>query len=247
MSSVRIGTIDVPDRIERERYFRELDYVELSALFAAPLRPALVDRWASVAPEHAIGLVAPWVLVQRTPPRATPTWPHDGTVGEFRDSAPARVALAALAAAATTMRAGCVVFRSPAQHSPSHANRDAMRRFFGEVATHDAVGGGVDRVWVPDGLWEPRAAVAFATELGITCAIDPLVRAPGEPPDSFDDLDAPALYFRVEGLGRAGLIRNERMEDLAALVEHYQDRPITIAFASPQRWQDARNLKKLLG
>ena len=34
----------------------------------------------------------------------------------------------------------------------------------------------------------------------------------------------------------------------AALIEHYSDQhlPLAVAFASPERWQDARNLKKLL-
>jgi hypothetical protein len=36
------------------------------------------------------------------------------------------------------------------------------------------------------------------------------------------------------------------MEDLAMLIEHYEDLPLTIAFASPDRWNDARNLKKLV-
>ena len=31
------------------------------------------------------------------------------------------------------------------------------------------------------------------------------------------------------------------------LIEHYEGLPITIAFDSPSQWQDARNLKKLLG
>jgi hypothetical protein len=101
-------------------------------------------------------------------------------------------------------------------------------------------------VWIPDGLWETRTAVSFATELGVTCAFDPLVHDPNIPEEAYEDLPASALYFRIAGLGRAGSIRNEQLEDLAALVEHYQDIELTIVFASHARWQDARNFKKLL-
>jgi hypothetical protein len=91
-----------------------------------------------------------------------------------------------------------------------------------------------------------RTAVKIANELGITLAVDPLVHDPATPEERYEDLAASSLYFRIENAGRTGLIRNEKLEDLAALLEHYEGLPTTIAFASPERWQDARNFKKLL-
>jgi uncharacterized protein YecE (DUF72 family) len=145
----------------------------------------------------------------------------------------------------TALTADPVLFRSPPLFAPSSANRDQLRRFFGEVATEEAIG--APRVWLPDGLWEPRIAVSFATEIGVICAIDPLVHDPATPGEVYEDLEAPALYFRISGIGRSGPIRSEKLEDLAALAEHYEGVALTIAFASAQRWQDARNFKKLLG
>jgi uncharacterized protein YecE (DUF72 family) len=243
MPTVRIGTVDLPARLERERYFHELSYLELSALFAGPLKAPALARWKA-APSGAVGLVAPWVLTHRHPPKAERLWHHDGTVGDFRDSAHGRSALAAFREVVTAITASHVIFRSPALFAPSTANREQLRRFFGELATAEAVGAA--RVWVPDGLWEPRVAVAFATELGVTCALDPLVHDPGSPAEVYEELEAAALYFRVAGLGRTGAIRSEKLEDLARLVEHYQDIELTIAFASPAKWQDARNFQKLL-
>jgi uncharacterized protein YecE (DUF72 family) len=244
MAEARIGTVDIPDRTERGHYFAQLSYLELSALFAGPLKPAALARWAEVAPRGSLGLVAPWVFSHRRPPESARLWRHDGTAGDFRDSAPARDALRPFRAAIDAVGAVHAVFRSPPLFAPSAANRDRLRAFFGELATPEAIG--ASRVWLPDGLWEPRAAVAFATELGVLCAIDPLVHEPGQPPDPYEDLDAPALYLRISGLGRAGKLRAEQLEDLAALVEHYEDRSVTVAFESPSRWHDALNLKKLL-
>jgi uncharacterized protein YecE (DUF72 family) len=244
MPPVRIGTVDIPERIERERYFQALPYLELSALFPGPLKAAALARWHELAPPGSLGLVAPWVLTQRKPPRPDRLWHHDATVGDFRDSALGRSALAAFRDSVTSLAASHVIFPSPALFAPSTANRDQLRQFFAEVATEASVG--TSRVWIPDGLWEPRAAVAFATELGVTCAIDPLVHDPNSPAEVYEDLEAPALYFRVTGLGRSGPIRSEKLEDLAGLVEHYQDIELTVAFASPARWQDARNFKTLL-
>lgn len=244
MPPVRIGTVDLPERLERERYFDELTYLELSALFAGPLKPAALTRWKEVAPPGTLGLVAPWVLTQRKPPRAERLWQSDATVGDFRDSAPGRSALSALHEVVTLVTACHAVFRSPPLFAPSTVNRDRLKQFFGEIATQEAVG--TTRVWIPDGLWEPRSAVAFATELGVICAIDPLVHDPSLPAEVYEDLDAPALYFRIGGLGRSGPIRSEKLEELAGLVEHYEGVELTIAFASPARWHDARNFKKLL-
>lgn len=242
--SFLIGTVDIPDRIERSHYFRHLSYLELSALFAGPLKPGLLAKWTDFAPKGAIGLVAPFVLTHRTAPKAAKTWEHDATTGDFRDSALGRAALVQLAEAVKVVHARHVIFKSPSLFAPSQANRDRLTHFFREVATPEAVG--ATRVWVPDGLWETRTAVKLATELGVVCAFDPLVRAPEMPPEVYYGLEVEALYLRITGLGRTGPIRSEKLEDLIALLMEYAGLPTTIAFESPSRWNDARNLKKLL-
>ena len=213
-------------------------------MFAGPQKPSTFAKWAEVAPPGSVGLVAPFVLTHRKAPATQKPWPHDATTGDFRDSPLAREALAPLTEAVKQLAACCVVFKSPDAFSPSAANRDSLTKFFRELATAEAIG--TQRVWLPGGLWEVRSALKLATELGITVGFDPMVRAPEEPPEVHFDLEAESLYFRIENAGRSGTIRNERMEDLAMLVEHYEDLQLTVAFASAERWADARNLKKLL-
>jgi uncharacterized protein YecE (DUF72 family) len=237
---VRVGTVDVPAKIERDRYFRELSHLELSLLFAGPVKPGAIAKWAEVAPKQTIALVAPFSLTHRKPPPGAKLWPHDATTGDFRTSATSQATLPPLREAMAVLGARAVVFRSPEDFSPSAANREQLQRFFGELDL-----GATQRVWLPGGLWEVRAALKLATPLGVTVAFDPLVREPGEPAEIYMELDAPTLYFRVEG-SRTGPLRTAQLEDLDMLVEHYEDRSITIAFASAERWQDARNFKKLL-
>jgi hypothetical protein len=242
-SNTFVGTVDVPAKIDHDRYFRELSYLELSALFAGPLKPSSMAKWAKL-PEKTIGLVAPFPLTHRKPPPGSKLWPHDATSGDYRDSALGRATLGPLCEAIKQTHARNVVFRSHESFSPSASNRSALEKFFGEIATAELLG--VERVWLPGGLWEVRSAAKFASQLGVTLAFDPLVREPGDPAEIFYDLELSALYLRPEGAGRAGTIRNERLEDLAALMEHYEHLEATVAFASPERWQDARNLLKLL-
>ena len=240
----RIGTVDIPDRTDREKFFRELTYLELSATFAGPLKGTAVAKWAELAPPGSIGLVAPWVLTHRKPPVSTKLWAHDATVGDFRDSGPGRVALAEFKATVLQIHASYAIFRSPSLFAPSAANRDTLAKFFDEIATEEACG--APRVWIPDGLWETRSAVAFATEHDVICAFDPLVVDPNQPNEVYADLDVPQLYLRPENLGRANTMRAEQLELLALLLESYDETFATVAFASPARWQDARNFKKLL-
>jgi uncharacterized protein YecE (DUF72 family) len=242
--SFLIGTVDIPDRTERSRYFRDLSYLELSALFAGPLKPGSLAKWNDFAPAGSIGLVAPFVLTHRTPPKSAKLWEHDATTGDFRDSPLARAALVQLAEAVQVVHARHVIFKSPPLFAPSQANRERLTRFFAEVATPEAIG--ATRVWVPDGLWETRTATKLAAELGVVCAFDPLVRAPEMPPEIYFGLELGELYLRVTGLGRSGPIRSEKLEDLIELLMEYAGLPTTIAFESPSRWADARNLKKLL-
>lgn len=242
-TSFRIGTVDVPARVERERYFKELSYLELSALFAGPQKPSSLAKWAEAAPAGALGLVAPALLTHRKLPAHARPWPSDPALGDFRAGPSAAATIELLAAAVKELRARAVIFRSPDDFSPSQSNRDRLAQFFAEVAPAEAIG--AERVWLPGGLWEVRSAAMLATELGVTLAFDPLVVDPSAPEETFEDLEAAALYFRIESAGRAGLVRNEKLEELAALVEHYESSDLTVAFASAERWQDARNFKKL--
>lgn len=212
-------------------------------MFVGPQKPSTFAKWAEVAPAGTLGLVAPFPITHRKAPNAPKPWPSDAKSGDFRDAPLARAALTELIAAVKQTSATCVVFRSADNFSASAANRDQLKQFFSEVAPEELLG--CERVWVPGGLWDLRTAVKFATELGITCAFDPLVRDPNDPPEIHYGLEATSLYLRIES-ARAGLIRNEKLEDLVALIEHYEELPVTVAFASPERWADARNLKKLL-
>jgi hypothetical protein len=191
-------------------------------------------------------LVAPFPLTHRKAPAGSKLWPTDATSGEFRAGDAAKATLAPLREAVTKLSARAVIFRSPESFSPSATNRDALKMFFGEIVPAEMFGADVERVWLPGGLWEVRSAAKFASELGVTLAFDPLVREPGEPEEIFYDLPLSALYLRPEGAGRAGTIRNERLEDLVALMEHYENLEATVSFASPERWNDARNLLKML-
>jgi uncharacterized protein YecE (DUF72 family) len=248
VSQVRVGCADLPPGNVRERFFNQLSYLESSLWLTGPVKPATWKKWCT-SPPGALGLVAPVVI---THPSGKGAPPHTFTVprephawGELRDTPAVRDHVDLLARVAAEAKASAVVFHTPASFSPSQTNRDTVRRFFSETAPAEKVGAAL-RVWRPDGLWEPRTAVALAAELGIVCALDPLILDPGGTPAAFyDDLPGDAVYFRVSGLGRPSRkLPEHELERLVELIARFER--AWVVFATAERFRDARGLLQLI-
>jgi uncharacterized protein YecE (DUF72 family) len=241
MSELRIGTVDLPPRTGMEHYFKALSTVEISALVAAAMKPGTLVKWKASVPARSIGLHAPWVITHRKNLTGNDERKADAGSGDFRDSPVVQQALAELAQAADAIDAWSVIFPSPPLFSPSQANRDQLRKFFNDVAPASMFAGRA-RVWLPDALWEPVAAVRFATELGVLCAVDPLVKDLAYRPGVYSELDTDHAYLRVLGLGRTGPLRQDNQDELATIAASYKS--TTVIFATAERWKDAKNFKR---
>jgi uncharacterized protein YecE (DUF72 family) len=239
MASVRVGTVDLPARAGWDRYFGALTYLELTGLFAAPVKTATMSRWKAAAPPRSLGLVAPWPITHRKPPVGPRGWSSDAYSGEFRDGAAARESVAALAAAAHRLEVAAVVFQSPPDLSTSAATRDNLKKFFTEIAPAETFSG-AERVWIPGGLWEPEAALVLAAELGVIASIDPFVT---DPERVLPPLPA-STYLRPSGLGRSGALSADRLDELRELLVGVET--AIVAFATGERLKDAVNFAKLL-
>jgi uncharacterized protein YecE (DUF72 family) len=250
---VIVGCAGLPHGMGWPRYFLRLPYLETGALLHGPVRPSVLRRWKeSARHERAFGVVAP-AIITHTPPKqgyGPKGWtiPPDrvAEAGGFRDSALVNKGLDELVMATTTLDAGAAVFRTPPEFSPSQSNRDAMRRFFGERATAERLGGRA-RVWVPSGLWDPPVAHAFAKELGVLCGLDPLGADPEKQFAPFwDALTGDDAYLVVSGLGRARRRTSNDDLELLAEVASRHDRA-WVVFATVDPFPDAIRFAKLVG
>jgi len=171
--------------------------------------------------------------------------------GGFQASELIAQSVQSLARAARAVEAEVVLFRSPADFSPSASNRQVLARFFAEVASAELFGA-TARVWEPQGLWEPDVAARLAADMGVLYACDPLSNDPLGPagpdaidPDFFARLPQDSAYFRLTGLGRA----NQRFDDYAMaelleLVLAYER--AWIVFAHLDKYRDAIQLTRLV-
>jgi uncharacterized protein YecE (DUF72 family) len=223
---VAVGCAELPPGMSRAAYFRRLPLLEMRLPGDRVPADRAAERWSSEA-----GNDGRHVFV-------APRWMCRFHAGD----AEAAIAegVAELARIATQVRAAAVVFPTPPDLSPSSAHRDALRRFFAELATAERFSGDgaspVARVWQPDGLWRPAVAAAFAAELGVVATVDPLAPDPLEDgiPAAPDDV----AYARVTGLGRPN--RPLGTDDLIELAEWVsQSERAFIVFATPTRLKDA--------
>jgi uncharacterized protein YecE (DUF72 family) len=240
---VRVGCAGLPSGVSRAAYFRALDLLETEATFFEPPREVALRRWHDEAPAGSAFSAMAWQLITHeagSPGYARMTRPlapeAAREAGHFRPTATVRDAWLRTLASVRALGAEVVLFQTPPSFAPSEPNREALRRFFGEVAVERE---GLTMAWEPQGLWEPQQASALAVELGLVYALDPLqLEVP--PPDE------PRAYFRVHGLG---IYRNKLADDLLELLADmalgYER--AWVVFANVEKYRDAQRFHRLVG
>jgi uncharacterized protein YecE (DUF72 family) len=218
-----VGCAALPPRVSRSAYFSALEYLEAALWYDATVKSATWKRWSEESPEGSLGLIAPKVVCAMKPSPA-----FDAAFAPFT--------------AALDDRVSAVIFPTPPTFSPSSANRDLLRRFFGELATPDQLGERT-RVWRPSGLWDLATAVKAASEAGVVVSWDPFSDLT-VPPETYEAIVADAMYWRPVGLGRKGPLSPDHLERLATLGEAHATSWIVLA--TPEPWKDAKRLRDLV-
>jgi uncharacterized protein YecE (DUF72 family) len=226
---IRVGTVGYPTA--KKAVWGAVDIVELTGAREAPPRPGTGRKWRSEAPTRlGFSIQAPRALFEE-PPRGSPLPGNRAAYGGFRTSDENLALWEATLRFAEAIEAGTLVILSPAEFTPSGANRSALQRFMSEVERGD-----IEIVWEPRGPWEPERAAEIAAGLGLTLAVDPLRDAP--PP-------APTAYLRLGPFSslssRLGIYDLERLRDTVLGFQR-----ATCVFETPRALDDARNLKKFL-
>jgi uncharacterized protein YecE (DUF72 family) len=240
---VRIGCAGLPNGVSRAQYFERLDLLEADVTFIEPPRELALRKWHQDAPPGAGFTMLAWQLI--THDASTSGYERLAQplakelqlqVGGFRATPAVKDAWQRTLAAARTLEAEVVLFQSPPAFSPSQANQDAMRRFFGEIVGERPPE--LVLAWEPRGVWEPGQAGKLARELGLVYAVDPL-QLEVDPPEGTD------AYFRLYGLG---LHRNKIGEDAMDLIADMLDvyERAWVVFNNVEKYPDAQRFKKLI-
>lgn len=239
---IRVGCAGVPSGVSRATYFERLDLLETDVTFFDPPREVALKRWRNEAPPGSAFSVLAWQVITHeagTPGYArvaAPLSPETlAGAGGFRDTPAVRDAWTRTLSSARALGAEVILFQTPPSFAPTEANREALRRFFGEVAADH---GDTTLAWEPHGLWEPQQASALAVELGLVYALDPL-QLETPPPDE------PKAYFRIHGLGvYRGKLGDDLLELVADMAEGYER--AWVVFANVEKLGDAQRFHRLV-
>ncbi len=186
--SHQVGCAELPPGMNRGKYFEKLGLLEVSTFAtSAPSRKA-VRGWRSKSPSNA-----QFSLLASSELTGDKSFPVNEESKELT---------AKLIDACEILQSQAIVYRTPPAFSPSAANQDRMREYFGEIASAEAFGN-TTRVWEPSGLWEPESISKIAESLDLCVAIDPLAQDPLEEYQSFvaEQMARGPAYLRIHGMG----------------------------------------------
>lgn len=153
---------------------------------------ATVERWRAAAPPGFQFTLKAWQVITHPPTsatyRRTRLDDHDRQAcGNFGYNATIRWAWDQTYAVATALRAGLVLFQSPASFTPTKENLARFRQFF-----EHAKRGRLPLGWEPRGAWEPATISALCRELDLVHVTDPFHALPAA--------TRPLQYFRLHGV-----------------------------------------------
>lgn len=228
-SEIRIGTVGYPTA--KKLIHTSADLVELTNAQEAPPKSAAGKKIREEAPSSfGFTVQLPRYLFE-VPAGKTPLRGDPNAYGAFRATDENMRLWDRTVRFALGLDALALVLLTPPEFTPAKTNADALAAFLAAVDRQ-----GFDLVWEPKGPWEPGAAKAFAAELGVTLAVDPL-------------RDEPALgdfaYFRLGPFAtmgtRMGLYDLDRLKEAMTPFKK-----VFCVFQTTRALDDARNLKKAL-
>jgi len=236
---MKIGCCGFP--VARQRFFRELEALEVNATFYRLPRLQTVRRWREEAPPGFVFTVKAWQLITHTP--NSPTYRRLGRsiperrknqYGSFRGTDEVRQAWRDTAAVAVALKARAVLFQTPSTFYPHPDLLRNLYRFFKSVPRH-----GMVFVWEPRGSWPEKTVRQIGRDLDIVIAVDPLHRPEWR---SF------SRYYRLHGAYHGRRIdygHTYSDSELKKLTELLRGRPAYLFFNNRAMWNDAQRFRDL--
>lgn len=197
-------------------YAKRFDLLEVRVPQADDMRllpaPGTLKRWRKDVPPHfEFSVVA------------------GPSVARLKPSPALDAELAATLETARTLRARCILLKTPSEVTPAAVWRDRMVKLLDRLP-----GDATQIVWEPSGLWEDEDAAHRAKKWGVVLAVDPTRQ---EMPEG------PVAYGRLRQLGEA---RSFGPSALEKVVKNVGDRrEVFLVLESDAALEECKRLRQL--
>lgn len=143
--------------------------------------------------------------------------------------------------AAQACAAKRIALRTPPSLAPGGLGRKRLREFVTARAAE-----GLATIWEPEGLWEPRDAVAFADELGIAALVPAFEGGrPRWTQDGGTTLVGATAMLRIDGTGPRARVDARQVDALADHLDAHPD--AVLVFAGPRALANLGALESQIG
>ena len=231
----RIGCCGFP--VSLDRYFRELEVVEVQVSFYRQIGERQALNWRSKAPQgFEFILKAPQCV---THPPKSPTYRRSHLplqerkeCGSFRLSEVVKREMETFLSRARILEADKFLFQTPPSFRPTPENLEAMEAFFRHYR------GAGTFLWEPrGGEWSPQIIQDLCQRLSLIHATDPLLEGP--------QLWGDFTYFRLHGSLRT--YRHDYTPEEMEIVLELAGEEGYIMFNNDKMWKNALEMKRLIG
>jgi len=189
---IKIGCCGFP--VGKERYYKELDVVELQSTFYQPPKLAVIEQWRKEAPENFEFTLKAWQVI--THPATSPTYRRSKikiqdskleNYGFFKPTDEVFSAWEETERVAQILNAKIIVFQSPASFKPTQENKKNLEGFFKRIKRKDYL-----FAWEPRGNWKSEEIERLCKDLNFIHCVDPFKNEP---------LYGQMRYLRLHGIG----------------------------------------------
>ena len=220
-------------------YLRVFKVIEVQETFYQPGRIEKYEKWRKAAPQGFEFAVKAWQLITHEP--SSPTYRRlkapvlrskRDRYGSFRTTDEVFAAWEVTALVGEALRAGIVLFQSPASFAPTAENRRNLGAFFSKIDRRSFT-----LAWEPRGAWEGKDIMPLCRDLDLVHCVDPFKSKP---------VHGRVRYFRLHGRPGYDLRYRYREEDLQELLGMIDRKTAYVLFNNLTMLDDAKRFQRLI-
>jgi uncharacterized protein YecE (DUF72 family) len=246
---IKIGCCGFP--VAKDKYFRNLEMVEVQQTFYQPPEEKTVLKWREQAPVGFEFTLKAWQLI--THESSSPTYRRlrlkipeskKKNYGSFKLTDEVLKAWERIEKIASILKSKIIVFQCPPSFEPNSENKRNLEKFFKSIKRENYL-----LVWEPRGRWQRKEISSLCEKLDLVPCVDPFKNEP---------FPSRIGYFRLHGKTEyrykytdsdlrklTKIVRSHLWQDSPNVEKNYN--LVYFMFNNVYMFEDASRFRKIIG